>query len=95
MIQYRSVLLRTIETLILAPFYMSGHLVEKQNVYIEFFDDFKDNPLNPANRMDFELQSRFAELYDARCEIIRNTMKLNHTTKEKITQKNWNIYILG
>lgn len=72
MIQYRSVLLRTIETLILAPFYMSGHLVEKQNVYIEFFDDFKDNPLNPANRIDFELQSRFAELYDARCEILGN-----------------------
>merc|ERR1712018_745046 len=66
MIQYRSVLLRTIETLILAPFYMSEHLVEKQNVYIEFFDDFKDNPLNPANRMEFELQSRFAEVYNAR-----------------------------
>jgi len=66
MIQYRSALLRTIETLILAPFYMSGHLVEKQNVYIEFFDDFKDNPLNPANQMEFELQSRFAEVYNAR-----------------------------
>ncbi len=46
---------------------MSGHLVEKQNVYIEFFDDFIDIPLNPAKKMDFELQSRFAEVYDARC----------------------------
>ena len=45
---------------------MSGHLVEKQNVYIEFFDDFIDIPLNPAKKMDFELQSRFAEVYDAR-----------------------------
>ena len=70
MIQYRSGLLRTIETLILAPFYISGHLVEKQNVYIEFFDDFKDNPLKPANQMDFELQSRFAEVYDARYILI-------------------------
>ena len=59
-------MLRTIETLTFAPFYMSGHLVERQNVYIEFFDDFIDNPLNPAKKMEFELQSRFAELYDAR-----------------------------
>ena len=46
---------------------MTGHLVEKQTVYVEFFDDFTDNPLNPATKMDFELQSRFAEVYDARC----------------------------
>ena len=45
---------------------MTGHLVEKQTVYVEFFDDFTDNPLNPATKMDFELQSRFAEVYDAR-----------------------------
>lgn len=66
MLQYRSILLRTIETLIFVPFYVSGHLVEKQNVYVEFFDDFTDNPLNPAKQLEFELQSRFAEIYDAR-----------------------------
>ena len=64
--KYRSSLLRTIETLALSLFYMTGHLVEKQKVYIEFFDDFTETPLKPATRVDFELQSRFAEVYDAR-----------------------------
>ena len=45
---------------------MSGHVVERQAVYVEFFDDFTDNPLNPVVRVDFELQSRFAEIYNAR-----------------------------
>ena len=45
---------------------MTGHLVEKQKVYIEFFDDFTETPLKPATGVDFELQSRFAEVYDAR-----------------------------
>jgi len=66
MIQYRSMQLRTIETLLLAPLYISGHLVERQDVYIEFFDDFQDNSFNPATQINFEIQSRFAEVYDAR-----------------------------
>ena len=45
---------------------MSGHRVEKQTVYVEFFDNFTDNPLNPAVKVDFQLQSRFAEVYNAR-----------------------------
>ena len=65
-LQYRSLLLRIIETFAFAPLYMSGHMVEKQTVYIEFFESFTDNPLNPAVTVDFQLQSRFAEVYNAR-----------------------------
>jgi len=65
MMNYRSHLLRTIETVSLAPFLMSGRLVEQQTVYIEFFQDFSDNPLNPVVSADFEIKSRFAEIYDA------------------------------
>ena len=59
-------MLRILETFALAPFYMSGHVVEKQTVYVEFFNDFTDNPLNPAVKVVFELQSRLAEVYNAR-----------------------------
>ena len=55
-----------LETFTLAPFYMSGHVVEKQTVFVEFFNDFTDNPLNPAVKVVFELQSRLAEVYNAR-----------------------------
>merc|ERR1711962_432904 len=65
MMNYRSNLLRTIETVSLAPFLMSGRIVEQQTVYIEFFQDFSDNPLNPVVSADFEIKSRFAEIYDA------------------------------
>lgn len=65
MMNYRSDLLRTIETMSLAPFLMSGRLVEQQTVFIEFFQDFSDNPLNPVVSADFEIKSRFAEIYDA------------------------------
>ena len=64
--KYRSALLRTVEIFTLAPIYLSGHRLEKQSVYVEFFDDFTDDPLRPAIRADFQLQSRFAEVYDAR-----------------------------
>ena len=59
-------MLRTIETFVFAPLYMSGHRVEKQTMYVEFFDDFTDKPLNPVAKVDFQIQSRFAEVYDAR-----------------------------
>lgn len=65
MMNYRSHLLRTIETVSLAPFLMSGRIVEQQTVYIEFFQDFSDNPLNPVVSADFEIKSRFAEIYDS------------------------------
>ena len=64
--QYRSLLLRVIETITFSPLLMSGHVVERQTVYVEFFDDFADNPSYPAVKVDFQLQSRFAEIYNAR-----------------------------
>ena len=41
-------------------------MVEKQTVFVEFFNDFADNPLTPAVKVVFELQSRLAEVYNAR-----------------------------
>ena len=65
MLHYRSKLLRIIETIGLSPFLIGGHMVEQQQIYIEFFDDFSDNPLNPAVAADFEIKSRYAEIYEA------------------------------
>jgi len=65
MMNFRSDLLRAMGTVSLAPFLMSGRIVEQQTVFIEFFHDFSDNPLNPVVSADFEIKSRFAEIYDA------------------------------
>ena len=69
MIRYKSSLLRKIETIILAPLLISGNIVEKQTVYIEFFDDFFDDPLNPIAAADVLIKSRFAEIYNSKLMI--------------------------
>ena len=46
------------ETLVFAPVLLSGHSIQYQYLYVEFFNDFEDDPLSPAVEMDFEVKSR-------------------------------------
>lgn len=58
MMQYRSELLRVIETLVFSPLLLSGHMSEKQYLMIEFFTNFLDDPMNPLNTIDIQIRSR-------------------------------------
>ena len=64
LMNYRSELLKTLETLIFAPFYLSGHLSETQNLRIEYFKDYLDDPLNPAVKIEYQIKSRFIQVFE-------------------------------
>ena len=69
MMQYRSELLRVMETFVFAPVLLSGHSTEKQFLRIEFIEDFMDNPLSPAVQMDIQILSRFIEIYNVQFQV--------------------------
>ena len=72
MLQYRSGLLRILETFVFAPALLTGHTSEKQWIRVEFFDDFYDDPMRPATRVDFQILSRFVEVYQVHYRIHAN-----------------------
>jgi uncharacterized protein YozE (UPF0346 family) len=72
MLQYRSGLLRMMETFAFAPALLSGHTAEKQWIRIEFFDNYFDDPMRPATRIDFQMLSRFVEVYQVYYRIHAN-----------------------
>ena len=56
MLRYRSEAVRSLERYFIWPFLLTGHTDEKQNVHIPLLDDFLDDPLNPAIRLDFQVR---------------------------------------
>jgi len=69
MLHYRSELLRAIETLVLSPLFMSGHILESQKLTVTFADDYRDDPLKPVTAIDLQILSRFVEVYCVRLQI--------------------------
>jgi len=77
-LEYRSELLRAIDTLVLAPFHLMGLLTQRQWVRVPFFLDFQDNPSSPATELQLELQSKFIQIYSAKMEIHAQLSGLRH-----------------
>jgi len=71
---YRSELLRAIETVIMSPFLVTGLYkgAERQSLYVEFFPDFVDDPLDPATNIDVHIMSRHVELYSLEYRVYAN-----------------------
>ncbi|XP_068624488.1 seipin [Battus philenor] len=67
MIRYRSKLHQLIRTTVFAPLFLSGVDEEKQQIHVELFSDFVDDPELPVTDAYVELQSRFAQTYG--CEL--------------------------
>lgn len=65
MMKYRSESLRTLELYFTWPGLITGYVDEKQYVHIPLFDDYMDDPLNPAVKIHFQVMSRYAEVYSA------------------------------
>lgn len=78
LMQYRSELLRVLETFVFAPVLLTGHSTEKQWVTVEFFNNFLDDPLSPVVGMNYEIQSRFIEVYNIRYRIYANFSGLRY-----------------
>ncbi|KAF9802719.1 hypothetical protein SFRURICE_007331 [Spodoptera frugiperda] len=69
MIRYRSLLHRIMRTFVFSPLYLGGVDEEKQQLKVELFSDFEDDPEKPATDAYVELQSRFAQVYSSELHV--------------------------
>jgi len=60
--EYRSPLLRTLETVAFAPFLLLGLMRQNQKVAVEFFQTFHPDPHSEAKAFHLELKSRLAHV---------------------------------
>ena len=60
--EYRSSLLKTLETLAFLPALLSGFSSQKQELHIDFFDKFELNPHNPGEVLTLEIMSKHLEV---------------------------------
>merc|ERR1711962_724039 len=77
-LEFRSELLRTIETVMLSPFLVAGATSQKQRVSINYFSKFVDDPHNPATQMVLEVKSKFIQVYSATLVIHAEFSGLRH-----------------
>ena len=68
-LEYRSSLLRTLETLAFLPAFLSGFMSQKQELHIDFFDKFELNPHNPGEILTLEILSKHLEVSHATLDI--------------------------
>ena len=67
MMKYRSEPVRSLERYFIWPAQLTGYSDEKQSVHIPLLDDFLDDPLNPAIRLQFQV---FFKLLYKICTVI-------------------------
>ncbi|XP_013178696.1 PREDICTED: seipin isoform X2 [Papilio xuthus] len=67
MIRYRSKLHHLIRTTVFSPMLLSGLEEEKQQIHVELFSDFIDDPEFSVTDAYIEVQSRFVQVYG--CEL--------------------------
>jgi len=76
--QYRSPLLRTMETVTYSPTLLTGLSVQKQDIHINYFSNFQTFPLTPAEVIDVEIKSKVLQVTEASLEIHAELKGLRH-----------------
>ena len=61
-LEYRSALLRSLETLAFLPGLLTGFTSQKQELHIDFFDKFQLNTHNPGETLTLEILSKHLEV---------------------------------
>lgn len=77
-LEYRSNLLRVIETFVFAPFLLAGSTTQRQWININYFKEFMDDPHNPATNIDIEIRSKFFQVYSASLQVHAELTGLRH-----------------
>jgi len=77
-LEFRSSLLRVMETILFSPFLVLGTATQRQWIIINYFDDFLDNPSAPASLVVVELQSQFIQVYSAKLQVHAKLSGLRH-----------------
>ncbi|XP_068779868.1 seipin isoform X2 [Struthio camelus] len=69
MLHYRSGLLRTLDTLVFAGFFLSGFAEQKQTVEVELYSDYREDSYAPTVGAVLEIQTKRIQLYGAQLRI--------------------------
>jgi len=77
-LEYRSEMLRFIETMVLSPLFLTGVTTQRQWVRVNYFTDFQDDPSSPTTDFFLEIQSKFIQVYSAKMEIHAQLSGLRH-----------------
>merc|ERR1719337_781051 len=88
---YRSPLLRTLETLVLAPFLVTGWAEQKQTIPITFYDSFHPDPHTKADTFHVTLKSKLVQVTTASLHISASLSGLRHL----MYRHSWLSAILG
>jgi len=78
MLEYRSGLLRVMETLFFAPSLLLGFSAQKQELQVDFFSQFETNPHTPGEVLTVEIQSRHIQVKEATMEIVAELRGLRY-----------------
>ena len=69
MVEFRSSLLRILETLAYSPFLLLGLSTQKQVIHINFFNEFETDPRLPGETIEVEIQSKDIQVIKADLEV--------------------------
>lgn len=99
-LEFRSELLRVIETFVLFPLFMIGSLTQRQWITVHYYDEFIDNTHNPAFTATIHLQSKFIQVYSGQLRIAANlsglrSMMYHHPWMSAIVGVTFNIFIIS
>merc|ERR1711913_271132 len=64
-LEYRSDLLRVLDTFAFSPFLLTSSTAQRQWINVNFFAMFMDDPHSPATNIDLEIRSKFIQVYSA------------------------------
>jgi len=78
MLEYRSGLLRVMETLFFAPSLLFGFSAQKQELQVDYFSQFETNPHTPGEVLTVEIQSRHIQVKEATMEIVAELRGLRY-----------------
>ena len=59
-----------IETIVFSPSLLLGFSAQKQELQVDFFSQFENNPHTPGEVLTVEIQSRHVQIKEATMEIV-------------------------
>jgi len=65
LLEFKSQFLNYLETFVLAPLFVSGTSKQKQQVLINFFSGYFDDPQNSATNAHIQIQSKYLQVYSS------------------------------
>jgi len=76
--EFRSPLLRTLETIVYSPALLTGFSRQKQTLNIHYFSEFQPDPHTPAHKIQLEFQSNHLQVSAAHLHLQASLTGLRH-----------------